>query len=76
MASLTPTIPDVTYVPLPARDPLTEARDRIRTAMRLLTSLDITINAYACDDQFGQPNRATDARDELALALAALAEVR
>lgn len=59
----------------PRTDPAQQAREHIRAALRDLAALNTTINAYACDDQFGQPNAATDAMDELDLALDALSRV-
>lgn len=50
------------------------ARGHIRAALRELSSLNVTINAYASDDDFGQPNRCTAAMDALALALADLGD--
>lgn len=57
-------------------DAIASARGHIRAAMRELSRLGVTIDCYASDDDFGQPNRATLALDELALALADLGEVR
>lgn len=53
-------------------DAIASARGHVRAALRELSALNVTINAYACDDDFGQPNRCTAAMDELALALADL----
>lgn len=60
---------------IPRTDPIQEARDRIRAAMRDLHALNVTLNASACDDDFDQPNRATDALAELTLALECLKEL-
>lgn len=61
-----------TTVQASADDRHDEARGHIRAALRELAVLNVSINAYASDDQFGQPNQATAAMDELTLALAAL----
>lgn len=46
----------------------------IREAQRQLAALNVTVNAYASDDDFGQPNAVTEAMHELALAIDALKE--
>ena len=56
----------------PSSTCLQDARRHIRAALRELDSLETTLAAYASDDEFGQPNRATAATDALLLALDAM----
>ena len=65
----------LTRIPI-QRDPVGTAQGHIREAIRHLVRLSITINAYAGDDDFGQPNRATAAMDELDQAMECLAVAR
>ena len=60
---------------IPRTDPIQEARDLVRGAMAELGPLNVALNAHACDDDFGQPNRASIAMAKLALALECLREV-
>ena len=65
----------LTRIPI-QRDPVVAAQSHIRQAIRHMAALNVTINAYACEDAFNQPNRATAAMDELDEALSLLAVAR
>ena len=58
--------------PVAVTDPIREARNHIRAAMGIAATVELQMRAYACDDDWDQPNDGTAINAELALALECL----